>query len=115
MQKVQITSVRWFISRVTRMHWESPGRHTFGCLCEGVSRKELEVRRLALNVGSTTPESWGPGLNRNEKVSWAPACIPLLWTQYGQLPPVSAAGRTAVKSSKAPFLKLLLSSVSLQQ
>lgn len=59
MQKAQVSSVRWFISRVTRMHWESPGRHTFGCVCEGVSRKEVEVLRLALNVGSTTPESWG--------------------------------------------------------
>lgn len=91
MQKVQVTSVQWFISRVTRMHWESPGRYTSGCLCEGVSRKEVEVRRPALNVGGTTPETWVPGLNRNEKVSWAPAFISLLWTQYGQLPPVSAA------------------------
>lgn len=24
---------------VNRMHWESPGRHIFGCVCEGVSRK----------------------------------------------------------------------------
>lgn len=49
--------------------WDSPGRHTFGCVCEGVSRKEAEVRRLALNMGGTTTESWGFGLNGNEKVS----------------------------------------------
>lgn len=49
--------------------WDSPGRHTFGCVCEGVFRKEAEVRRPALNMDGTTPESRGPGLNGNEKVS----------------------------------------------
>lgn len=49
--------------------WDSPGRHTFGCVCEGVSRKEAEMRRPALNMDGNTPESWGSGLNGNEKGS----------------------------------------------